>query len=216
MSRPVCRHGPSLAPALRASSSGPGRWRCSGCGRLFAWGPSSGWYGILECPGCLTSVVVEVRCGACPAGPAPSGPRERARVSGLKSPPPEHCGSAPSAAVVLARLVALVGSRVYRWRHEDDLQAGLELVLKEWPVPVLREAQLPGVSGRIDFLVEGIGIEVKVDGGLSPVTRQLHRYLEVDGLEGLLLVTTVAGHLAVPREMLGKPVAVVRLTGGLS
>lgn len=212
--RRACRHGPSIEPAL--SAGGVKRWRCSGCARLFTWSAAATWYGMLECPGCETSVVLEVRCGACPAAPS-AGVRAPVLRSGLKTPPPERVGAAPSAAVRLARLAALVGGRVYRWRHEDDLQAGLEVVLRDWPGQVLREAQLPGVRGRIDFVVdEDLGLEVKVDGGLSLVTRQVHRYLEVEDLAGVLLVTTVAGHLAVPREMLGKPVAVVRLIGGIS
>lgn len=212
MKRPACRHGASLQPA-HVSAAG-NLWTCSGCGALTRWGPSTTWYGMIECPGCERAVVLEVRCGACPSSAAPPPPPPARRGSGV--PPGPRTGRVAGAASLLARLAAAVGGRVYRWRHEDDLQRGIFDVLAGWPEPVLREAQLPGVRGRIDFLVGEVGIEVKVDGGLSPVTRQLHRYLEVEALAGVLLVTTVASHLAVPREMLGKPVTVVRLTGGLS
>lgn len=68
---------------------------------------------------------------------------------------------------------------------------------------------------RIDFIVEGrVGIEVKIEGGLSEVTRQLHRYAQCDRLESLVLVTTRMRHLALPRELNAKHVSIVHLIGG--
>lgn len=68
---------------------------------------------------------------------------------------------------------------------------------------------------RVDFLVpKGIAIEVKVGGGLAEVTRQLHRYAQHAQVSALVLVTTRALHLGVPRQLNGKPVDVVHVTGG--
>lgn len=66
----------------------------------------------------------------------------------------------------------------------------------------------------IDFLVGGVGVEVKIDGSLSAVTRQLHRYAQSDRVALLVLVTTRMRHRAVPRELNGKRVDVVHLIGG--
>ena len=63
---------------------------------------------------------------------------------------------------------------------------------------------------RVDFLVDGVGVEVKRG---KPDKRRLaeqcRRYLSQDALEALILV--VDTHVDLPGELCGKPVAVVAL-----
>lgn len=63
--------------------------------------------------------------------------------------------------------------------------------------------------------VRGIGVEVKVDGTCPQLTRQVHRYLEYDALEGLVVVTNRARLTNLPKELRHKPVAVHLLTGAM-
>lgn len=65
---------------------------------------------------------------------------------------------------------------------------------------------------RLDFLagdgvLPGIAVEVKVQGGVGQVTRQLMRYADDPRVGGVLLITTRAAHRGLPETMRGKPVA---------
>lgn len=92
-----------------------------------------------------------------------------------------------------------------------DLQEGIARVLSRHGIGFEREVRLPG-RGRIDFVVAGvIGLEVKVRGSLSPVTRQLWRYAEAPELEALVLITTRSLHLDFPDELNGKPFRIIHL-----
>ena len=64
---------------------------------------------------------------------------------------------------------------------------------------------------RLDFLLDGIGIEVKVKGGLSELTRQLFRYAEHPDVKGILVASTRSQHAALPELIREKPVAFLNL-----
>jgi hypothetical protein len=70
-------------------------------------------------------------------------------------------------------------------------------------------------TDRIDFLVGGVGLELKLKGPVSAVTRQLMRYAQSERVSSLVLVTTRHGHKSVPRELAKKPVAVAVVGGCL-
>jgi hypothetical protein len=125
--------------------------------------------------------------------------------------------SAPTPAMAaLEQVRALVTRHRFRCAGEALLQEALNQVLTEAGIPFQREVRL-GEAGRIDFLLTEarVGLEVKVDGGLSEVTRQLLRYAEREDVHALLLVTTRTRHDSLPAFMLGKPVRVAVLKGGL-
>lgn len=98
---------------------------------------------------------------------------------------------------------------------EKELQDRLETILTTAFEDVQREVIIDEHS-RIDFIVEGIGIEVKIKGTTADVARQLRRYGESGVLEGLILVTTRYLHGNVPNLLhhLPIPTMIARLTGG--
>lgn len=93
-----------------------------------------------------------------------------------------------------AALAQILRAYRYSWAPEERLQAGIEEVLAELGLACERERFL-GRYGRIDFLVDQrIGIELKVAGSASAVSRQLARYLASPEIEGLVLVTACPSH----------------------
>lgn len=109
----------------------------------------------------------------------------------------------------------LFASRRFHHANERELQDGIESVLREAGYSFDRERQLaPG--DVIDFLVAGgLGIEVKVAGGMAEVTRQLHRYAQHADVTELLLVSTRLRHGQLPDVLNGKPLRFQPLLGGL-
>ncbi|QDE83274.1 hypothetical protein [Myxococcus xanthus] len=114
----------------------------------------------------------------------------------------------------LVRLRALVTAHRFRCVGEAQLQQALAQVFTEAELPFQREVVL-GDAGRIDFMVGALGVEVKVEGSVSAVTRQILDYAEREEVHGLLLVTTRSHHDGMPAQMRGKPVRVAVLRGGL-
>lgn len=97
---------------------------------------------------------------------------------------------------------------------EAILQEAIAATFTAAGIPFEREVCL-SKKDRIDFLCEeGIGIEVKVDGGISDVTRQLHRYAQSERITRLVLVSTRMRLLTIPRELNGKHVEFIHLAGG--
>lgn len=107
----------------------------------------------------------------------------------------------------------LLRTHRFRFVNERELQDGIELVLRGAGLAITREASL-GAAGTIDFLVDDLGVEVKVAGSRADVVRQVHRYLQVDALSSILVVTTRAQLARLPASIAGKPVRALHLTGG--
>lgn len=63
-------------------------------------------------------------------------------------------------------------------------------------------------KGRIDFVLEGIAIELKVDGSVNEVMRQLKRYAELPWVVEIFLISTRSKHRAMPATINGKPLRV--------
>lgn len=108
-------------------------------------------------------------------------------------------------------IIELLDQHRFRFGTEVELQDGIEHVLETAEIPHERELRLSS-GERIDFMLAGrIGLEVKVDGGISALTRQLHRYAQVEAIEEILVVTSRARHANVPTEMAGTPVRIYTL-----
>lgn len=113
-----------------------------------------------------------------------------------------------------AELALLIESRLLPSRTEERLQEAISDLLTLSSVEFIREARLSD-QDRPDFLVGDVAIEVKISGGVSEVTRQLHRYAQHDCVKEILLVTSRMQLARVPSELSGKPVRVAVQLGGL-
>jgi len=110
----------------------------------------------------------------------------------------------------VAEIESLLRSYSFCFSSEAELQAGLASALKGFEFQ--REFTL-SQKDRIDFLIGDIGLEVKVEGNLAAVTRQLHRYSEFRKIGALILVTTRMRHaIGLPVEMNGKPLRIHVIT----
>jgi hypothetical protein len=112
----------------------------------------------------------------------------------------------------LAELAEIIRGNRYRFSDEYDLQDGIAAALELREIPFEREVRVKG--GRLDFLVEGFAIEVKVTASAPTVFRQARRYIEGGEVEGVLVVAMTPKVGRLPNEIEGKPVEVVILAGG--
>jgi hypothetical protein len=124
---------------------------------------------------------------------------------------------------VTSRIREALGTRNLRSSNELEVQDRIEDALKACRVCFEREVRL-NESDRLDFLVygelntnghghagPGVAIEVKLDGSLAALTRQLHRYAQHERVLELVAVTNRARLTHVPRTLNGKRVEVYSL-----
>lgn len=114
-------------------------------------------------------------------------------------------------------LASLLEGYRFSCAGEAELQTAVADVLTKNGVPFEREARI-GKGERIDFLVGGVGLEIKVEGSVTAIARQLQRYAMAPDVSELLLATTRVAHtvtLGNLGRLMGKPVHVARLRGGL-
>lgn len=91
---------------------------------------------------------------------------------------------------------------------EKPLQAAIGAQLLTHGFDARREVTLaPG--DIVDFMVDGIAIEVKIKGGKRNILRQCERYAAHPSVSALVLVTNVA--MGFPTTLNGKPTAVLNL-----
>lgn len=107
--------------------------------------------------------------------------------------------------VYLDYLAETIRAHAFSFSNEEELQCGIAECLERARIAFAREVVL-GPKDRVDFFTHGIGIEVKVDGSISAVTRQLHRYAHHPDVRGLLLIASRIRLLNLPESINGKPV----------
>lgn len=116
--------------------------------------------------------------------------------------------------VVRAIEIAMRPFRFSRFRDEDELQSKLAQVLGQSRIWHMREFRLSDAD-RVDFMCShGVVIEVKCDGTLTSLNRQLQRYAQHEAVTSLVLVTNRARLLSVPTQLSGKPITVISLLDG--
>lgn len=110
--------------------------------------------------------------------------------------------------VVISRLLA---ASIFHFDDEATLQEGIAEALNSAQISFEREVEL-GPGDRIDFMAGDVGIEVKIEGSYSNVSRQLLRYAQHDRVQAIVLATART-QLAtqVPTTMNDKPVHVASL-----
>ena len=108
------------------------------------------------------------------------------------------------------RIAKLLAEYRFDTTTEDDLQCGIAAVLQQAKINYSCEVALTKAD-RIDFLVDGCGVEVKTAGTPNAVLRQLYRYAASEQVKSLLLVTTRPQHNSLPDMIDGKPLQVLIL-----
>lgn len=117
-------------------------------------------------------------------------------------------------AIAADDVVDVLRSHHFGYADERQLQDGLFTVLRQYFPSTRREVSL-GPRDRVDFLVGGVAVEVKVSGSPVAVARQLQRYAHSEQVTATCLVTAKTSHTRLPDEIGGKPLVVVLLAGRL-
>lgn len=113
------------------------------------------------------------------------------------------------------QIASRLRSSRFRYSSERELQDGIAQLLTGMGVIHEREVRLSN-EDVIDFLVSGgLGIEVKIQGTIVNLLRQLNRYAQHQDVKALLVVTGRMQLTGLPRAIGGKPLRVVSLLGSL-
>lgn len=110
------------------------------------------------------------------------------------------------------KIVAILNQYSFNYSSEDELQTAIAGALKDAGILVTREVDLDK-HNRIDILIERIGIEIKINGSLSAIERQLLRYAKSPLIDSLILITTKSKHCNVAKTLAGKPIYLYSLFG---
>lgn len=103
----------------------------------------------------------------------------------------------------------------FRFSREAELQVGIATALSRLDTVLVRREFRLSDSDVIDFLVDDVGVEVKVDGSCPALLRQLHRYAQSDAIGSLVVATHLSRLAQMPATIGGKPVFVALLRGGI-
>lgn len=110
----------------------------------------------------------------------------------------------------LDRLVSVLACYRYRYSSEAELQEGISDALKASEIEHKRECAL-GRPDRPDFLVGSLAIEVKINGSLSSLLRQISRYTKHTEVSGVLVIGSPHWLPLVPETLNEKPIRNLRL-----
>lgn len=89
----------------------------------------------------------------------------------------------------MEQLQRLLCAHAYRFNDEKDLQDGIESVLLGAGIEYQREMQ-PDRRNRLDFVVDGVVLEVKIKGSMIAAVRQCYRYQQLPDVRGVMLLAT--------------------------
>lgn len=105
-------------------------------------------------------------------------------------------------------VIRCLRSRRFPIGTEKQLQEHVAAALAEDGIAANREERLGG-GDIIDFLVDGIGIEIKIKGQRRAILAQCERYCEHESIAALILLTAAA--MGFPAEINGKTCTVISL-----
>lgn len=115
--------------------------------------------------------------------------------------------------MTLSALARALGAVRYRYSSEVQLHELMEQVIASAGFEAVREHILDRAN-RADFWLDGLVIEVKVDGTMSEALRQVDRYIHLPQVRGVLLAATpswAAQALKQRPQWQGKPFQMARL-----
>jgi hypothetical protein len=111
-------------------------------------------------------------------------------------------------------IVEILEAYEFDLSSEGDLQDGISQVLDREGIDYDREVRL-SPQDRIDFLIDDVGIEVKINGSITSVVKQLQRYAKSDRITSLILVTGRTQLSRIPDRLNGKPLRVAALLSSI-
>ena len=109
---------------------------------------------------------------------------------------------------MIQRLTDILKNKPLTLYNEKTLQMEIAMLLQSNQIEHEREVVLEKGS-VIDFLIDGVGIEIKIKGNKSSIFRQCKRYCKNDKINQLILVTNKA--MGLPAEIEGKPCYILNL-----
>jgi len=117
--------------------------------------------------------------------------------------------------VTAAALGAQLSGFRYDLTTEDSIQRDLAFALARRGFrDAEREVRL-SATDRLDFLVGGVAIEVKLNGSVGELLRQLSRYAAYERVRELLVVTARLQLSDLPNRLHDKPLACLVLFGSI-
>ena len=102
---------------------------------------------------------------------------------------PLRTGDASPIHMHLSHAARLLGGYLYRYSSEVKLHEAMAEVLAQAGISFEREHVLDA-KNRADFWLDGLVIEVKVDGSIGEALRQVGRYAALERVDGVLLAST--------------------------
>lgn len=94
--------------------------------------------------------------------------------------------------------------------REKVMQENLEIFCKKEKFSICREYKLEEGLGVIDFYCDGIGVELKTQGSVRSIYRQLRKYMQSEEIEAIVLLCTFP--VSLPDSINGKKIVIVDLS----
>jgi hypothetical protein len=105
-------------------------------------------------------------------------------------------------------LYLLLSSCRFQLADEKRLQGEIEGLLLAKCIPFEREYHL-SKAACIDFMVDGIGVEVKTKGSARNIFRQCEKYCAFQAVTQFILLTNRS--MGLPESIMGKPAYLINL-----
>ena len=108
-------------------------------------------------------------------------------------------------------IIGLLQNKRFDLSNEKNLQMQISIILQQANIGFNREYVLDPQTRRsiIDFLIAGVGIEVKIGGSKKDIYRQIVRYCKFEEVKEIILVTSVS--MTLPSNVSGKRAYVFNL-----
>jgi hypothetical protein len=113
--------------------------------------------------------------------------------------------------IALGQIIRTIQSNRFSLSGEKQTQVQIGDALAAAGIPFEREVRLSD-EDIVDFMVDGIAVEVKIKGQRKAIYRQLERYAAHERVRAVLLVTAVSMQL--PPAINSKPAKVASLGAG--